>query len=126
MNDYIDFSNVSEWFEEVLRRHHLLRYSQLTSLTERQLLGLGLGVGSVRHAYLLLEQEGLSFRNGEDCLCRIGFQRYHLKQLMDCCDDLNELESYSENDLVHECGFSRERAEFIASRMKYFGRPLRG
>lgn len=123
--DEIDKSELDEWFAETLDRHHICRYSQLTCMTQKELLDSGISTGTVRHIYLLLVSKGLSLRDGDNCLCRLGLKYKNLNRLRECfIDTLDDLEKWSVDDLIKVCGLSFDMAYFVERRMNMLGRAL--
>lgn len=124
--DYIDFTTLNDWFARSLTRHHIVRFSQVTGRTERDLLESGVPMGTVRHIYMLLAENGMTFRDGDRCLSRLGLHRNNLLRLWDnfVCD-LDDLACYTVGDLEDKLDLGPGAAKFVASRMKYFGMPLR-
>ena len=125
-NDYINFDEVKYWLAVTLQSKHIIRFSQLTGKTESELIDSGLTPSTVRHIYLLLQENGLCFRGSEDCINRLGLHKANLERMREnYIDTLSDLEEYTVDELVYDCGFSESTAEYISSRMRYFGRPLK-
>ena len=125
-NDYIDFSEVKDWLATTLQSKNIIRFSQLTCRTEEELMDEGLTPATVRHIYLLLKDNGLRLRNSDDCINRLGLHKANLERLhKNYIDSLSDLEKYTYDELIYDCGFSRSTANYISSMMKYFGRPLK-
>ena len=126
MDDYIDFTEVKDWLARTLQHKHIIRYSQLTGRTEKELMDSGLTPATVRHIYLLLIGKGLCLKGGDDCINRLGLHKENLERLREnFIFSLSDLEQYSLEELVNDCDFSWKTANFIKSRMRYLGRPLR-
>ncbi len=125
MDDYIKLYELPEWLSDALQRHCLLRYSQLTSRTESELLESGLSMGTVRHIYLLLREHGLNFRDGKNCLCSLGLHKRNLLVLREnYIESLDDLERYSADELECDCGLKYETVKYIECAMKRAGRSL--
>ena len=124
-NDEIDKSELETWFAATLDRHHVCRYSQLTCRTEQELLDSDMSMGTVRHIYLLLIGMGMNLRDGENCLCSLGLRYRMLNRLRDnFIDNLDDLEQYSLDQLIDDCGIPYDVANYISWKMRTLGRSL--
>lgn len=125
MSDYINIKALPEWLAKELERNCFLRFSQLTCRTERELLDSGIAMGTVRHIYLLLRENGLNFKDGDNCLCSLGLHKTNLLALREnYIENLDTLELYSADELEFDCGFKRSTIRFIEFAMKRVGRSL--
>lgn len=125
MNDYININEQPEWLARELRRNCFLRFSQLTCRTEKDLLDSGIAMGTVRHIYLLLRENGLNFKDGDNCLCSLGLHKTNLLILREnFIDSLDDLEQYSADELEFDCGFKSSTVRYIEFAMKRAGRSL--
>lgn len=128
MNDVFDYSCMQNWLADILKEKGITRHNQVLGRSEEELLDSRIfTLGIIRNLSLYFEKKGLFFRGGENSLTRLHLHKPGLKMLRDSgIWDLDDLENCSWNELAHEIGFGRERADFIETMMLRMGRELRG